>query len=100
MPRIRFAGRSVVLPRNRIVRIGFGSALTVLGLFGFLPVLGFWMVPLGLAVLSVDFAIARRARRRSEVALARRWRAWREARRGARPDQPSPRPRPERAQDE
>ena len=40
-----------------------GSILVILGLFGFLPLLGFWMIPLGLLILSVDIAIVRRWRR-------------------------------------
>ena len=35
-------------------RIPAGIALTAGGVFGFLPILGFWMVPLGLAVLAQD----------------------------------------------
>ena len=31
-----------------------GAVLIVLGIFGFLPILGFWMIPLGLAVLATD----------------------------------------------
>lgn len=81
MPKISFQGRRVPLPRNRLLRIGLGVILIVFGFLGFLPVLGFWMVPLGLAVLSVDFAIARRARRKSEVAIVRWWRNWRARRR-------------------
>jgi hypothetical protein len=41
------------------------------GLLGFLPVLGFWMVPLGLVILAVDFPIVRRLKRRLEVWLGR-----------------------------
>jgi purine-cytosine permease-like protein len=61
------------LPRWRPLRILAGILLVVLGLFGFLPVLGFWMIPLGLIVLSVDFASVRRFRRRVAVAWGRRW---------------------------
>jgi len=39
----------------------------ILGIFGFLPVLGFWMIPLGLLVLSYEFAAVRRGRRRLQV---------------------------------
>ena len=49
-----------------------GSGLVVLGFFGFLPVLGFWMIPLGLLVLSHEFASVRRRRRRLAVWWARR----------------------------
>lgn len=31
-----------------------GLVLIVAGVFGFLPVLGFWMIPLGLAVMWLD----------------------------------------------
>lgn len=30
------------------------------GLFGFLPILGFWMLPLGLAFVALDFPPAQR----------------------------------------
>ena len=45
---------SFAMPRSRVGRIATGSALVVGGTLGFLPVLGFWMVPLGLVVLSHD----------------------------------------------
>ena len=60
------------MPRSRIVRLAIGIGLIVGGTLGFLPVLGFWMIPLGLLVLSIDLAIVRRARRRMEVAWYRR----------------------------
>ena len=40
-------------------RIPAGIALTAGGLFGFLPIVGFWMVPLGLAVLAQDVPVMR-----------------------------------------
>ncbi len=49
-----------------------GLALVVGGLLGFLPILGYWMIPLGLVVLSVDFAPVRRGRRRLQVWWGRR----------------------------
>src|SRR5215471_18755237 len=36
------------------VRVPAGIALTGGGVFGFLPVLGFWMLPIGLALLAQD----------------------------------------------
>lgn len=65
----------------RWARLVTGGLLILGGLMGFLPVLGFWMVPLGLIVLSVDLAPVRRLRRRFEVWWERRGRP----RRGARP---------------
>lgn len=72
---IGVAGREVKLPRSRMMRIGLGAALLVGGLIGFLPVLGFWMIPLGIAVLSIDLPFARRIRRRVTVWWGRRRRS-------------------------
>jgi len=41
-------------------------------MLGFLPVLGFWMIPLGLLVLSYEFHLVRRMRRRMVVRWERR----------------------------
>lgn len=35
-------------------RLPLGVVLILLGLLGFLPVLGFWMIPLGIAVAAMD----------------------------------------------
>ena len=69
---ISFAGRRIRMPRSRGARIAIGVLLIVLGIFGFLPVLGFWMIPLGLFVLSYDVPTVRRLRRRLEVWWHRR----------------------------
>lgn len=61
------------LPKNRIARIVIGFLLILGGMVGFLPVLGFWMIPMGLVVLSIDIAIARRWRRRTEIWWAETW---------------------------
>ena len=52
--KIRFANRHFHLPQSKPIRIGLGILLVACGLVGFLPVVGFWMIPLGLLVLSVD----------------------------------------------
>ena len=57
---ISFAGYKIGVPESRILRLLLGVALILGGLFGFLPVFGFWMVTLGLAVLSTDVPIMRR----------------------------------------
>ncbi|WP_454849198.1 hypothetical protein [Rhizobium binxianense] len=62
----------VPMPRSRIARMSAGTALICGGLLGFLPVLGFWMLPLGFLVLSHDLAVARRLRRRFAVWWHRR----------------------------
>ena len=69
--RVKIAGRSIPMPRSRVLRRTLGGALVVGGLLGFLPVVGFWMMPLGLLVLSHDSKRLRRVRRRLEVRLGR-----------------------------
>ena len=70
--KIHLFGRHVHLPRSRGLRIAIGSGLIFLGILGFLPILGFWMIPLGLLVLSYEFATVRRWRRRLVVWWERR----------------------------
>jgi hypothetical protein len=71
-PRIRLFDRHWHLPKSKPIRIGLGILLVALGLLGFLPVLGFWMIPLGLLVLSVDLPVVRRWRRQLTVWWHRR----------------------------
>lgn len=60
---------------NKWVRWCTGILLVIGGLFGILPVLGFWMLPLGLILLSADFPWARRLNRRLAVLSRRSWAA-------------------------
>lgn len=53
-------------------RIPAGVGLVIGGLLGWLPILGFWMLPLGLVLLSADFAPLRRRRRLIVVWYGRR----------------------------
>jgi len=46
-------------PRARWLRIPLAVALMIGGLLGFLPVLGFWMLPLGLAFLAPELPFLR-----------------------------------------
>ena len=72
-PRPRLRSLQLHIARYpRWLRITTGSALVVGGVFGFLPVLGFWMAPLGLVVLSRDIHRVRRIRRRLQVRWLRR----------------------------
>jgi hypothetical protein len=74
LAKVKFGSRAVELPGNRIVRIAMGVGLVILGIFGaVLPVLGVWMIPLGLIVLSVDIPVVRRLNRRASVAFSRWW---------------------------
>ena len=57
------------MPRNIILRVLLGIGFILGGIFSFLPVLGIWMLPLGLLILSIDFPPVRRFRRRATVIL-------------------------------
>ncbi|MGV8841329.1 MAG: hypothetical protein ACWA6X_13635 [Bauldia sp.] len=81
MPRIRVGRKSIPLPENRIVRTAMGAGLVAGGTVGFLPLVGFWMVPVGLMVLSADSPKVRRFNRRATVSVVRWWRG-----RGAPPE--------------
>jgi len=59
-------------PELRITRIISGVLLVLLGFVGFLPILGFWMLPLGFLILSNELAIVRRWRRQLSVWWARK----------------------------
>ncbi len=65
--RIRLGKREIPLPASPLARLLIGGLFLLGGCFWFLPVLGLWMIPVGLVVLSIDFAFARRMRRRGEV---------------------------------
>ena len=69
---IRLGKYRLPLPGSWILRVFIGVVLILGGCLGFLPVLGFWMIPLGLLVLSIDLAPVRRFRRRVEVWWGRR----------------------------
>lgn len=64
-----FVLRALVRIRRRVppgLRLPLGLLLMVGGVFGMLPILGFWMLPLGVAVAALDVrwlwdAVRRRA---------------------------------------
>ena len=70
--RLSFGSFSVPVPESRPLRITLGILLCLGGLLWFLPVLGLWMLPLGLLVLSIDIPAVRRLRRRVEIWWGRR----------------------------
>ncbi len=57
------------VPANIFLRVGLGLLCIVGGIFSFLPILGVWMLPLGLMILSIDFPPVRRFRRVATVKL-------------------------------
>ncbi len=60
------------------VRIAVGILFVLFGLLGFLPILGFWMVPVGLGILAIDIPIVKRFVHRVVSAFNQ----WRRKRRG------------------
>lgn len=72
MPSVQLGKKKVKLPGSPLLRQIIGGLLLLGGMLGFLPVLGFWMIPLGFVVLSVDNAPIRRIRRKVEVWWGRR----------------------------
>jgi|TARA_B100000315_G_scaffold253446_1_gene292256 hypothetical protein len=57
-----FTYRTLHWGYNRVplgVRSFIGVLFLIGGMFGFLPVLGFWMIPLGLALIALDLPFTR-----------------------------------------
>lgn len=61
---VNIGSRSFTLPAWAPARIALGIMLVLGGILGFLPILGFWMVPLGIAILSYDVPRVRLFRQR------------------------------------
>ncbi len=59
--RVRHLAASAYVLQNKgrrhlppLIRAILGLCLVLMGIVGFLPVLGFWMIPLGLALMATD----------------------------------------------
>ncbi|MGV8841328.1 MAG: hypothetical protein ACWA6X_13630 [Bauldia sp.] len=74
MASIRFGSKTINLPGSKPLRIALGVLFVLFGFVGFLPILGFWMVPVGLLILSADIPAVRRFNRRMTVKVTRWWR--------------------------
>ena len=70
---IRIFNQKFKIPQSRLMRRILGYSLIVGGMLGFLPILGYWMIPVGLFILSHDSPRIRRWRRKQEVNLLRWW---------------------------
>lgn len=64
-------------PGVRLVRLPLAVLLIIGGMLAFLPVLGFWMLPLGLLLAAVDIPLLRGPVTRLVAWLRRSWRRWR-----------------------
>ncbi len=56
---IKLGSYTFTLPDWAPARIAIGVFFIILGFLGFLPVLGFWMIPLGVAILAYDIPYVR-----------------------------------------
>jgi len=73
LAQVKIGKYALKLPENRWARIGIGVALVFLGLLGFLPILGFWMIPAGFLVLATAVPAVRRFNRRVLIAVRGWW---------------------------
>lgn len=75
-PRLeRFVDR-LLDPKMRHVRVPLGILLILAGFVGFLPVLGFWMLPLGLLLLALDVPMLRPPLAAAMIRMRRFLRRW------------------------
>ena len=70
---VRSALAWVLRPEAKWLRSPLGLVLILSGLLGFLPILGFWMVPLGALLLAEDFPLVRKPTVRAIDAVESWW---------------------------
>jgi hypothetical protein len=63
----------VLQPEASWVRRPLGAIMVVGGLCGFLPILGFWMLPVGLILIGEDIPVVKRLTLRALGALQGWW---------------------------
>lgn len=68
-------------PEARWIRVPLGILLVLGGIFSFLPVLGIWMLPLGLLLLAVDLLFLQGPVNFGIVRGTRWWTSWQRRRR-------------------
>jgi hypothetical protein len=79
-----FAGRWLAWvrrPEARIFRVPLGILLILGGIFSFLPVLGVWMLPLGLLLLALDLIFLQKPVNYTVLRGNRWYNNWRRSRR-------------------
>lgn len=79
----RFAMIIYVLrqPWAMLIRIPLGILLCLGGIASFLPILGVWMLPLGLLLLAIDLPFLQRPMNGIILRGERQWHLWRRSRR-------------------
>lgn len=71
-------------PSSGWVRIPAGILLIIGGIFSFLPILGLWMLPVGLLMLAQDVPFLRRPTRKALAWTEHQWIRWKRSRRDRR----------------
>lgn len=59
-----------------LLRVPLALLLIIGGLLGFLPILGFWMIPLGLIILAIDLPLLQPVVSSAVIRIRRRWSLW------------------------
>jgi hypothetical protein len=72
----------VLRPEAKWLRIPLGVLFIAGGFLGFLPILGFWMLPLGALLLAEDFPLVRRPTVRAIEAVEHWWAQRRDSAKG------------------
>ena len=83
-PSVREAVGWLLRPSSKWLRIPLGVVLIIGGFLGFLPLLGFWMIPLGLFLLAEDIPAVRKATSWAIQVFSRWWRQRSNSRKGRR----------------
>lgn len=60
-------------PESRWVRLPVGTLLIISGFFGFLPILGFEFIPLGLLLIAQDVPVLRKPVGKLTLWLEQKW---------------------------
>ena len=77
-------------PSARLVRLPVGALLTLGGVFSILPILGLWMLPIGMMLLAVDVPPLQTPVAAVIIRGQRRWELRRRRKRKATASVPSP----------
>lgn len=77
-------------PWAMVIRIPLGILLVVGGILSFLPVLGLWMLPLGLLLLAIDLPILQRPMSGLVLRGERQFKTWRRKRRDKKAESQEP----------
>lgn len=79
----RFAVFLYVLrqPWAMLIRIPLGIILVIGGILSFLPILGLWMLPLGLLMLAIDLPVLQRPMSGLVLRGERQFKSWQRSRR-------------------